>query len=183
VLARAAAGDRVAFEALVRRWERPLFRFLERMLGCPHLAEEARQTTFVRVLERGASFRGGSASNWIFRVAFRAAVDLRRRERLRRAAPFEEDSGFAADSPAPDETAAREDERERVRGALAAMTEEDRAILWMRIADDRTFADIAATLSIPESTVRLRLVRALGRMRRRLRTSGFGGDRCGATRS
>jgi RNA polymerase sigma-70 factor (ECF subfamily) len=184
LIARAAAGDRDAFAAFVRRWERPLFRFLERMLNSADLAEEARQLTLLRVLERGRGFRGGSASTWLFQIAYRIGLDLRRRERYRKTEPLPADPlGPAGDDPAA--AAAEGDERAFVRAALAAMEPEDRALLWLRVADERTFASVAATLEIPESTARLRLVRALGRLRRRLRepAQGNGGARWTATRS
>lgn len=184
LIARAAAGDRDAFAVFVRRWERPLFRFLDRMLGSADLAEEARQLTLLRVLERGRGFRGGSASTWLFQIAYRIGLDLRRRERYRKTAPLDgEPSAPAADDPA--ETVASADEHAFVREALAAMEPEDRALLWLRVADGRTFASVAATLEIPESTARLRTMRALGRLRRRLRAPapGGGGARWTATRS
>ena len=184
LIARAAAGDRDAFAAFVRRWERPLYRFLERMLNSADLAEEARQLTLLRVLERGRGFRGGSASTWLFQIAYRIGLDLRRRERYRRTEQLPDDApGRTGDDPA--DAAADGDERAFVRAALAVMEPEDRALLWLRVADGRTFASVAATLEIPESTARLRLVRALGRLKRRLRApaAGSGGARWTATRS
>ena len=184
LIARAAGGDREAFAAFVRRWERPLYRFLARMLGSADLAEEARQLTLLRVLERGRSFRGGSASTWLFQIAYRIGLDLRRRERYRRTEPLAiEPPGPADDDPAA--AVADGDERAFVRAALAAMEPEDRALLWLRVADGRTFASVAQTLDIPESTARLRLVRALGRLKKRLRapSAGSGGARWTATRS
>lgn len=183
LIARAAAGDRAAFERFVRRWERPLFRFLGRTLGRAHLVEDARQLTFVRVLERGRTFRGGSASTWLFRVAYRVALDMRRREKLRTTVDVD-GLDARADVEDPADAVADADEREHVRSALDAMTPEDRALLWLRVADGRTFASIAETLELPESTVRLRLVRALGRIRKQLRaTADGGGTRWTATRS
>lgn len=168
LLARAAAGDRVALEAFVRRWDDPLFRFLERTLGSPHLAADARQRTFVRVMERAGSFRGGQVSTWIFRVALRIAIDLRRYERRRAADPIGDAEPVAARTPDPADEAARRDERGVVREALGEMTEEDRALLWLRVADERPFSEIAVVLCVPEGTARLRFIRALSRMRKRL---------------
>lgn len=168
LLTRAAAGDRVALEAFVRRWDEPLFRFLERTLGSPHLAADARQRTFVRVIERSGSFRGGQVSTWIFRVALRIAIDLRRHERRRATVPIETAGDVCAGTPDPCDEAARRDERGIVQSAFDEMTEEDRALLWLRVADERPFVEIAAVLGVPEGTARLRFIRALSRMRKRL---------------
>lgn len=189
LIAKAAAGDRAAFDAFVRRWERPLLGFLERTLGSAHLAEEARQVTFVRVLQRGGSFRGSTpaeASTWLFRVAWNIALDLRRRERLRTTAALDDGAPLPDVAPGPADLAARSDDDAFVREALSRMDAEDRALLWLRVADGRTFASVGRTLGLAESTVRLRFVRALGRLRRQLDAGPAGGprgDRWTATRS
>ena len=80
LLPRIARGDREAFAAFARRWERPLFRFLLRRTGSPTTAEDARQVTLVRVFRRAGTYRGGSVAVWVFRIAHRVAIDLGRRE-------------------------------------------------------------------------------------------------------
>lgn len=167
LLVRAAAGDRGAFDAFVRRWERPLGRFLLRVTGSTHLADEARQATFVRVLTRADTFRGGRVATWLFRTALRIAIDQRRAEARRAAEPMD---GVALrdPSPCPAETAAALDEREHVRRALARLEAEERALLWLRLAEEMPFSAVAEAVGIPESTARLRFVRALGRLRREL---------------
>jgi RNA polymerase sigma-70 factor, ECF subfamily len=167
LLARAAAGDRGAFDAFVRRWERPLGRFLLRVTGSPHLADDARQATFVRVLTRAGTFRGGGVATWLFRTALRIAIDQRRAD-VRRAAEPVDAAGLRDAAPGPSETAAAADEREHVRRALARLGAEERALLWLRVAEEMPFAAVAEAVGLPESTARLRFVRALGRLRREL---------------
>ena len=168
LLVRAAAGDRSAFDTFVRRWERPLGRFLLRVTGSAERAEEARQVTFVRVLTSAGSFRGGGVSSWLFRTALRIAIDLRRSEARRRTAPLDGDFPLADGAPDPADAAATADEGAHVRRALERLEPEERALLWLRVADERSFASTAAVLGIPESTARVRFLRALGRLRREL---------------
>lgn len=169
VLARAVAGDRDAFDAFVRRWERPLGRFLLRVTGSPHAADDVRQATFVRVLERGSTFRGGGVASWLFRTAYNIAIDHRRRAKLRAAADV--DSVVIADpSPCPSDDVACADERAFVRRALDRLDAEERALLWLRVAEGLPFAAVAESVGLPESTARLRFVRALGRLRREIGT-------------
>jgi RNA polymerase sigma-70 factor (ECF subfamily) len=190
LLLRAAAGDRGAFEDFVRRWERPLGRFLLRVTGSPDRAEEVRQLTFVRVLTSGASFRGGGVSTWLFRTAFRIAIDVGRAETRRRTVPLDgsgpADDGrtgadgalsgaFADGAAGPADEAAAADEQAWLRRALARLEPEDRALLWLRVAEERPFREVSEALGLRESTARLRFVRALGRLRRLLRPGGSGG--------
>lgn len=168
LLARAAAGDRAAFEAFVRRWEGPLFRFLRRVTKDDHLADEARQRTFVRVLVRAGTFRGGAVSTWLFRTAFRIALDLLRSEGRRAASPLDAAAEVPERSPTPFEAAASGDESSRVRKVLDRLDPDERAVVWLRAAEGMSFAEAARVLGIPESTARLRFVRGLARVRRGL---------------
>jgi len=168
LLLRAAAGDRTAFEAFVRRWEGPLFRFLRRVTRNDDLADEARQRTFVRVLTRGGSFRGGAVSTWLFRTAYRVALDLLRSERRRATESLDAEEPVADAAPGPFDAAASDDEGVRVRAALDRLDPDERAMVWLRAAEGTSFAEAARILEIPESTARLRFVRGLARIRRGL---------------
>jgi len=168
LLARAAAGDRAAFEAFVRRWETPLFRFLRRVTKDEHLADEARQRTLVRVLTRGGTFRGGAVSTWLFRTAFRIALDLLRSEGRRAASPLAAADEAEDRRPTPYESAEFVDEAARVRAALERLDPDERAVVWLRAAEGMSFAEAARVLEIPESTARLRFVRGLARVRQGL---------------
>src|SRR5258705_38067 len=81
VVARAAKGDEAAFRELVRRYERPVFALLFRMVRDRALAEDLAQETFIKVLNGLKSYRAEfKFSSWIFKVANNAAIDhLRKR--------------------------------------------------------------------------------------------------------
>lgn len=76
-------GDEASFVALVRPLEKPVWRFLVRMLGDAALAEDVAQETFVKVFLRLGSFRGSARfSTWVFQIARNNAIDaIRKRER------------------------------------------------------------------------------------------------------
>lgn len=76
-------GDEASFVALVRPLEKPVWKFLVRMLGDPGLAEDVAQETFVKVFLRLDSFRGSARfSTWVFQIARNNAIDaIRKRER------------------------------------------------------------------------------------------------------
>ena len=78
----ARGGREAAYRELVRRYERPVFALLYRMVRDRELAEDLAQETFVKALNAIDSYRPEfKFSSWIFKIANNAAIDhLRRRE-------------------------------------------------------------------------------------------------------
>src|SRR5213595_1798717 len=82
VVAWAKQGQEAAFRELVRRYERPIFSLLYRIVRDRALAEDLAQETFIKVLNAIGSYNPQfKFSSWIFKIANNAAIDhLRRRE-------------------------------------------------------------------------------------------------------
>ena len=82
VVLAARRGSDAAYRELVRRYERPIFSLVYRMVRDRELAEDLTQETFVKALNALASYRPEfKFSSWIFKIANNAAIDqLRRRE-------------------------------------------------------------------------------------------------------
>lgn len=79
---RAAGGDAVAFELLVRRHAGPLFRLARSIVHDDHLAEEVVQDTFLKAHRNLGTFRGDSkVSTWLSSICYRTAIDRSRRRR------------------------------------------------------------------------------------------------------
>src|SRR2546423_5748967 len=83
VVAWAKQGHDAAFRELVRRYERPLFSLLYRMVRDRALAEDLAQETFIKVLNGIKSYRPEfKFSSWIFKIANNAAIDHLRRKSI-----------------------------------------------------------------------------------------------------
>src|SRR5213596_1572092 len=82
VVAWAKQGHEAAFRELVRRYERPIFSLLYRMVRDRALAEDLAQETFIKVLNAIGSYNPQfKFSSWLFKIANNAAIDhLRKRE-------------------------------------------------------------------------------------------------------
>src|SRR5436309_14095279 len=81
--ARAKQGHEAAFRELVRRYERPVFSLLYRMVRDRALAEDLAQETFIKVLNGIKSYRPEfKFSSWIFKIANNAAIDQLRRKSI-----------------------------------------------------------------------------------------------------
>src|SRR3989449_3159043 len=79
----AKQGREVAFRELVRRYERPVFSLLYRMVHDRALAEDLAQETFIKVLNGIKSYRPEfKFSSWIFKIANNAAIDHLRKKSL-----------------------------------------------------------------------------------------------------
>lgn len=173
LLLRIAAGDAGAFEALVRRFETPLYRFLCRVTGSPDHAEEIRSWTFLRIFRKAHQYQGGSVRAWVFRIAWRGALNLRRRESgLRAMAPLEAAAALEGASPAPDVSLGSREESARVREVLSRMDSHTQALLWLCAAERMPVEEASRVLHRPASTLRYQLSKALERARRELARPG-----------
>ena len=82
LVAAVRAGDMQSLGQLVVRWERPLFRFVSRMVPRPDDARDVCQETFLRVMNRADRFRTGSRfSTWMYQIALNLCRDRARRKR------------------------------------------------------------------------------------------------------
>ncbi len=165
LIERTARGDHEAFEVLVRRWEGPLARFLERLVGSATLAEDARQLVLLRVYTRAGQYRGGSVRSWIYAIAYSVGLNLRRGELRVSLAPLAEDVPLYAADPLPEVVVGDDEERGAVRRALTRLEEDDRVLLWLRVAEGLTVDETSNVLDLPCSTLRYRTRRALKRLR------------------
>src|SRR5436190_539447 len=87
------AGEAAAFEAVVRRWETPLCRFLSRLAPADQLGDLT-QEVFLRVHRAGPGYReNGHFSTWLFQIALNVARDAARRARPQQPLPAEEPPG------------------------------------------------------------------------------------------
>ncbi len=174
---RARIGDYVAFEALVRKHQRRVFAVALGIVKNPAEAEEVVQETFLSAFEHLDGFRGEARfSTWIFRVASNHALmklrkkrpeavgdlaDLepsmaRARARSEGTSPFDALTLWAR---RPDEAAAAHEVQEALHDALAALPEEERALLLLRSLDDASHDELARTFGTTVSAVKSRLHR------------------------
>ena len=152
----AMAGDRAAFEELVRTYQAHVWRFLRHAVGDAHLAEDLAQETFLRAYRHlpGFAFRS-RFSTWLFQIARNAAVDAarqearRRRLRLRLAAPAE---------VAPPAAASEID------AALASLPPPLREALVVVEVLGFPYRRAAELLDVPEGTVKRRVFDARRRL-------------------
>ncbi len=167
LVARWRSGDATAFEALVQRHERRVFRLLVRMLGSHSEAEDVAQETFLNLHRHGHRFRGEARfSTFVYRVAANAALNRRRtlgRSHAReRSLAGGEASGIATPLPPvdPEREAAGAQVRSRVQEALLALSPALRLPLVLYDIEGLGYAEVAQVLELAEGTVKSRIHRA-----------------------
>jgi len=176
LVSRWQAGDASAFEALVRRHERRVFRLLLRMLGTREEAEDAAQEAFLSLHRHGHRFRGEARfSTFIYRVAANAA--LNRRRSLGRARAREKELALrqaaGTDLPAsprdPEGSASGAQLQARIQDALLELPDDLRMAVVLYDIEGQSYKEIAQALGIPEGTVKSRIHRARNALRGLLR--------------
>jgi RNA polymerase sigma-70 factor, ECF subfamily len=165
-------GDLAAFEALVRRWEQPVARFLLRFTGRGEAVADLCQEVFLRAYTAGPRYRGTAAfSTWLFRIAINLARDAgRRQQRLARVEAREP----TADGPAADVVCERNELLDLLEQAIAELPEPQRTVLLLHHYERLKFEEIARVTGTPASTLKSRFAAALQRLRERLPRLGVG---------
>lgn len=168
---RTLAGDRGAFDALVRRHQRLVFRIVGGFLRNRADVEEVAQEAFLRAFRALQSFRAGAPfAPWIARIATRVSYDrLRRRRRASEVGwddlpPAQRDAArHLASGANPEDRTATRDLAER---ALAGLRPKERQVLILADAQGFTPAEVAKVLGCSSLAVRVRLHRARRAMAR-----------------
>lgn len=185
LIARIRAGDRPAFEELVRPYEGRLYQAVLRVTRNPADAADVYQDAMLAAFEKIEDFRGDSAfKSWIFRIAMNFALMHRRSAKRSPIVPEEEVpgfnwmGGFAAPvrnwASTSEEALHRAELRAALREALEKLPDLDRSVVWLKDVEGLSHADIAAATDSSVLAIRVRLHRARLRLRERL-AERFGG--------
>jgi RNA polymerase sigma factor (sigma-70 family) len=170
------AGHRQAFDLLVERETRTVYRACLRILGRPHDAEAVTQESFVAAYRAIGSYRGdGPLRAWLLRIATRQS--FRRLAQRRPTADVDAvPEPFLADSRAePSRIAVAAELRTELRYAVAGLPDPYREVVVLRFFADLSLAEVADVTGRPINTVKTHLRRGLERLRPTLATAG--GDR------
>lgn len=163
---RCQEGDAEAFELLVGRWQRRLWRHAWRLTGDESAAWDAVQETWIGI-SRGITHLVDVAAfpAWAYQIVSNKCRDSARRERRRREAAETYSEWMQR---AEHEAAIAEKQHNSLKEALDQLSGPDRAVLSLRYEEDFDTAEIAGILGIPEGTVKSRLFYARQRLRKYL---------------
>ncbi len=185
---RAQQGDFAAFESLLGRYERRIYRLARRIVGQVQDAEEVVQQTFLSAIEHLKGFREEALfSTWLTRIATNHALALLRKRSQQRTVPLADDRTNDADQEVPhpeyiaqwretpEEIASRHETRELLDQALEQLDEKYRLVFLLRDVEGLSTNETAEALDISAANVKVRLLRAR-LMLRELLTRQFGDE-------
>ncbi|HJV86191.1 MAG TPA: RNA polymerase sigma factor [Noviherbaspirillum sp.] len=177
---RIAGGDQQAFEILMRRYNRVLYRTARSVLKDDAEAEDVLQDAYLLAYRRIEQFRGDARlSTWLTRIVVNEAI-ARSRKRSRRAQIISLDGDIEWDSEAAEasmsESTPEQPERAALRGEARRLLEKKidelpdafRTVFMLRALEELSVEETASCLGIPEATVRTRFFRARGLLRESL---------------
>jgi len=171
------SGDEGAFEDLVRRHERRVFRLLLRMLGSREEAEDVTQEAFLSLHRHGHRFRREARfSTFVYRVAANAALNRRRtlgrsRNRMNEFRVRQQAGMNLPPTPRnPEDAAAGSEDQVRVQEALLELPPDLRVAVLLYDIEGQSYQEVARVLGIPEGTVKSRIHRARSALRESLRS-------------
>jgi RNA polymerase sigma-70 factor (ECF subfamily) len=181
VVALAQQGRELAFRELIRRYERPVFSLIFRMVRDRETAEDLAQETFIKVLNHIDRYRPEfKLSSWLFKIANNVAIDHIRKRQLDtvsmdgspHAATAAEVEATSFDVSVRQESALEELESRElgsaIEQAIAKLRPEYRSCIMLRHVEGRSYEEIAATLDLPLGTVKTYIHRARHELRRAL---------------
>jgi RNA polymerase sigma-70 factor (ECF subfamily) len=160
----ARGGSREAFEALIERYEKRVFRLLRMRSNSVEDAEDLLQDVFLRSWTRLHQFDDRRPfSPWLYTLAVRLAVSRGRKPRLAAATERELDELTSKDNPA--EIADRQEQNRNLWVlALTVLGPEPRTVLWLFYAEGLSSLQIGEILGKREEAVRSMLFRARNRL-------------------
>ena len=174
----ARSGQEAAYRELIRRYERPVFALLFRMVRDRELAEDLAQETFVKALNAIDSYRPEfKFSSWIFKIGNNAAIDHLRRRELD---TLSLDGSPHAETPeamqatalqigarqeSPLDTVEAKELGSEIEAAIGRLRPEYRSCILLRHVEGRAYEEIAEILDLPLGTVKTYIHRARNELR------------------
>jgi RNA polymerase sigma-70 factor (ECF subfamily) len=175
---RVQAGDKAAFDLLVRKYQHRVLKLVSRFVSDAAEAEDVAQEAFLKAYRALASFRGDSAFyTWLYRIAINTAknalvsnrrrpvdfdLDLQDPEQYDRHARLKE-------GDTPEGVLLTEEIRNVVERAMEQLPEDLRTAIILRELEGLSYEEIAEAMDCPVGTVRSRIFRAREAIDRKLK--------------
>lgn len=173
------AGSEDAFEALIARFQQPVYNLVYRLVDDPADTNDVVQEVFLKVFRNVGSFRGNSSlKTWIYRIAVNEAHNQRRwfSRHRRKEVGLEDDEENSRNwqdvlsdpGRSPFDVVASQEARELVEHALTGVNKTFRTAVVLRDIEDLSYEEISEVLQISLGTVKSRILRGRDALRKSL---------------
>lgn len=190
LVAQVSAGDELAFENLVLRYEKRLLRYLHGLVRDEEKARELVQDTFMKLYKNAHRYEPkASFATWLFRIGHNVAVSYLRKKKVALIFGFG-NYDAEADQPSGDVASAAADPLELAEGGeIGAMIQRELAHLPDKLreafvlfdVEEMSIKEVAEITGSPEGTVKARIFRARRALRQRLEPYVARGEMPGGT--
>jgi RNA polymerase sigma-70 factor (ECF subfamily) len=174
---RVQAGDRLAFDLLVRKYQHRIVALIQRFVPDWHEAQDVAQEAFIKAYRALPGFRGDSAFyTWLYKISVNSAKNFLVSQSRR--PPMDDvlmddaanqSDGRMHESATPENEFLREEVERTVLAAVEDLPEEIRTALTLREIDGLSYEEIAQIMNCPIGTVRSRIFRGRDAVDRRIR--------------
>ena len=173
LIQRVLEGDDAAFACLVRKYQKRVHALAWRKIGDFHIAEDITQETFLQVYRKLPRLKDlNQFPGWLYVITNRHCLAWLRKKRIQ-TQPLEEidiimteKTSYSKHVAAEQAESATEAKRELVENLLAKLKESDRTVITLYYLSEMTYAEIGEFLGVSADTVRIRVRRALQRLKK-----------------
>ncbi|OQX53214.1 MAG: hypothetical protein B5M53_07230 [Candidatus Cloacimonas sp. 4484_209] len=164
IIERVKVGDDDAFELLVRKYQKSIYRLAYRMTGDHFTADELSMETFLRVYKSIKRFRrGANFFNWLYTIGIHLCLNYLKKEKKRFSMESDKISNISSknrkEAGLLDKVIVKETDQ-KIREAISHLPEKLKIVLLLRIEEELSYEEISRILRIPQGTVMSRLNRA-----------------------
>jgi len=173
LVAKSKSGDTRAFGELVRRYQKPVFRIVLRMVHSQDDADDLTQDTFVRAHRGLKTFKEEFDFHpWLYRIAVNQAINFINRRKRQAAADIDEvpelDLKNGPEPESPLQSASRGELLGKLERALERLPDDQRTVFLLRVQEGLSYEEIAKSMGTPKGTVMSRLARARMALRKHM---------------
>ncbi len=161
---RTEAGEREAFDDLVRKYQKPLYAMLYRMVGNHEDASDLVQKAFVKAFTGLKSFeRRAAFKTWLYQIAINLAKNVYRDRARIEQVPI--DDVIIKRDPRTLETMIINENRQLLRHSLARLPEKQRITLMLRVQNEKKFEEIAEIMKCSVGTAKANFHHAVQKLK------------------
>ncbi len=168
LLQKASRAEPAALGMLYDQYVERIYAYIYHRVGQADLAEDLTGQVFMRMLEAVRSGKGWrtSFSGWLYRIAHNLVIDHYRRKHRATLVDIDDAEPLQAQAGDPVRSVENQYERERLRTALAKLTEEQSQVISLRFLEDLSIAEVAEIMEKTEGAVKALQYRAVLALRR-----------------
>ena len=158
LIAAIAKGDQTAVKRLYAATNVRLYRYLVRQLRNEAVAEEVMNETYLAVWQNAARYEARSAPmTWMLSIAHNKAVSTLRKRRETSGIDEEEAGQIADQDDTPDVITQKLEKAQAIRACVNKLGPDHRLVMDLVYYQERSVAEVAEILAIPEATVKTRM--------------------------